>query len=145
MIDKRNDGWAGRERCATTDSCSQARFNISSVNFFWRDTHRRSLPQSISPASSQSLCRMTKWQRVGRPGPAILPFPFRNYANCRLSFLSSVAYCGRKCLVIDYARRTFGTRLPQRPIDGESTKRIATLANGIKMPQNTVNASLRNR
>jgi len=29
-----------RERCATTDFCSQARFNISSVNFFRRQTHR---------------------------------------------------------------------------------------------------------
>lgn len=138
MIDKRNNSWASRKRRAMTDSCSQARFNISSVNFFWRETHieRRCLPQSISPASSQSLCRMTKWQRVGRPGPAILPFPFRNYANCRLSFLSSLAYCGRKCLVIDYARRTFGTRLPQWPIDGESTKRTVTLANGINTTQN---------
>lgn len=131
MIDKRNI-WIGRERHTTTDSVLKNVFLIFQALISFGGRHTET-PQSISSASSQSLCRVTKWQRVGRPGPAILPFPFRNYANCRLSFLSSVAYCGRKCLVIDYARRTFGTRLPQRPIDGELAKRIVTLANGIRM------------
>lgn len=80
------------------------------ISFGERHTERRFAERlSLSRRTAfRFLRRMTKWQRVGRLGPAILPFPFRNYANCRLSFLSSAAYCGRKRFVIDYARRTFG-------------------------------------
>lgn len=124
------------------------------VNFFLqRQTHRA---MRRAAATAASLClsfsptlvpliltsRMTKWQRVGRPGPAILPFPFRNYANCRLPLLSSAAYCGRKRFVIDYARRTFGVLDSRKRADWWRTHEKERHVR--KRDRNAVNASRRN-